>query len=98
MLLARRGDDRDRVALRVEAEPGLRDVVADDRVEALRASFSRARSSAPSPCSAAKPTSVWPVAARAPPGRRARRAVGSSSSVSRPSDLRDLALRGRGRR
>ena len=50
----------------------------------LRSSLPRPRSTAPSPCSAAKPTSVWPGRARPPTARPARPSVGSSASA-RPS-------------
>ena len=49
-------------------------------VEALRASFSRARATLALAVSAAKPTSVWP-ARRAPPSAASTSAVGSSSTV-----------------
>ena len=58
---ARGGDDRDLVALGDRSRcPGSETSLQTIASTALRSSFSRARSSAPSPCSAAKPTSVWP--------------------------------------
>ena len=53
----------------------------------LRASLSRPRSTAPSPCSAAKPTSVWSGPPRGRERGERRPSVGSSSmlSPSRPS-------------
>ena len=42
-----------------QADPGAAYVIHDHGVEFLAASFPRPYSSAPSPCSAAKPTSSW---------------------------------------
>ena len=81
----------------VEADPRPRDVVDDDRVEALALELVARRSRArPAPCSAAKPTSTWPGRRRAG-SAPSTSSVGSSSIVAgRRSVLLELVRRGLG--